>query len=218
WERARDERGAVDRSGVARRGVPVVRRYEARAAARQADWAGRIPRSLPAVHRADGGARRPRPDPAEPAACPSRSDTAGGRRARDHHDRRDRHRAFRRRRHDGADPARRRHPGGVRRLRSLARGATASGDRPMTFFYGWVIVAVGMVVTCVGFGSMMALTVFLQPIAQAMGWSRTGIATASLLNFLSMAVGTFAWGALSARFGPGRIIGRGGISLGLGPV
>jgi MFS family permease len=88
----------------------------------------------------------------------------------------------------------------------------------MTIFYGWVIVAVGMVVTCVGFGSMMALTVFLQPIAQAMGWSRTGIATASLLNFLSMAVGTFAWGALSDRFGTGRVIAAGGMLLGLGLV
>src|SRR5262249_20760798 len=65
---------------------------------------------------------------------------------------------------------------------------------------------------------MMALTVFLQPIAQAMGWSRTGIATASLLNFLSIAVGTFAWGALSDRFGTGRIVRAGGILLGLGLV
>jgi MFS family permease len=88
----------------------------------------------------------------------------------------------------------------------------------MRVFYGWVIVAVGIVVTCVGFGSMMALTVFMQPIAQAMGWSRTGIATAALLNFLSMAVGAFAWGALSDRFGTGRVVAAGGALLGLGLV
>ena len=88
----------------------------------------------------------------------------------------------------------------------------------MTLFYGWVIVAVGIVVTCVGFGSMMALTVFMQPIAQTMGWSRTGIATAALLNFLSMAVGAFAWGALSDRFGTGRVVAAGGVLLGLGLV
>ena len=34
----------------------------------------------------------------------------------------------------------------------------------MPFFYGWVIVVVGIVVTCVGFGAMMSLTVFLQPL------------------------------------------------------
>ena len=48
-------------------------------------------------------------------------------------------------------------------------------------FYGWVIVGVGIVVTCVGMGAMTSLAVFLQPMSQAMGWSRTGIATAALL-------------------------------------
>ena len=45
----------------------------------------------------------------------------------------------------------------------------------MKVFYGWVIVAVGMVVTCVGFGAMFSLGVFLQPMAADMGWSRTAI-------------------------------------------
>ena len=67
----------------------------------------------------------------------------------------------------------------------------------MKTFYGWVIVGVGMVVTCVGFGAMFPLGVFLQPMAEAMGWSRTGISTAALLNFLCMGVGSFFWGALS---------------------
>ena len=43
----------------------------------------------------------------------------------------------------------------------------------MKLFYGWVIVAVGIVVTCVGFGAMLTLSIFLQPMAEAMGWSRT---------------------------------------------
>ena len=88
----------------------------------------------------------------------------------------------------------------------------------MTIFYGWVIVAVGIVVTCVGFGAMMSLAVFLQPMSEAMGWSRTGIATAALLNFLSMSVGAFAWGALSDRFGTRVVVGAGGLLLGLGMV
>ena len=46
----------------------------------------------------------------------------------------------------------------------------------MKLFYGWVIVGVGMVVSCVGMGSMMSLGVFLQPLSQDMGWSRAGIA------------------------------------------
>jgi MFS family permease len=85
-------------------------------------------------------------------------------------------------------------------------------------FYGWVIVAVGILVTCVGFGAMMSLAVFLQPMAEAMSWSRTGVAMAALLNFLSMAVGVFAWGALSDRFGPRAVVLSGGVLLGLGLV
>src|ERR671923_734499 len=88
----------------------------------------------------------------------------------------------------------------------------------MKIFYGWVIVAVGIVVTCVGMGAMTSLTVFLQPMSQAMGWSRTGIATAALLNFLAMALGTFAWGMLSDRFGTRVVVAAGGALLGLGLV
>ena len=88
----------------------------------------------------------------------------------------------------------------------------------MTIFYGWVVVAVGIAVTCVGFGSMMSLSVFLQPMAEAMGWSRTGIATAALLNFLSMSAGAFVWGMLSDRFGTRIVVLSGGLLLGGGLV
>ena len=80
----------------------------------------------------------------------------------------------------------------------------------MKVFYGWVIVAVGIVVTCVGFGAMATLSVFLQPMAEAMGWSRTGVATAALLNFLCMGVGAFMWGALSDRYGTRAVVVCGG--------
>jgi len=85
-------------------------------------------------------------------------------------------------------------------------------------FYGWIIVGVGIVTTCVGFGAMMSLSVFLQPMAQEMGWSRTGIATAAMLNFLAMGAGAFAWGALSDRFGTRVVVLCGGLLIGLGFV
>ena len=88
----------------------------------------------------------------------------------------------------------------------------------MKLFYGWVIVAVGIVVTCVGFGAMASLTVFLQPMAEAMGWSRTGVSTAALINWLCMGIGAFAWGALSDRFGTRAVVLAGGALLGLGLV
>jgi MFS family permease len=85
-------------------------------------------------------------------------------------------------------------------------------------FYGWVIVGVGIVVTCVGFGAMLSLSVFLQPMTEAMGWSRTGIATAATLNFLGMGLGAFLWGALSDRYGTRAVVLGGGALMGLGMV
>ncbi len=88
----------------------------------------------------------------------------------------------------------------------------------MKLFYGWVIVGTGIAVTCVGFGAMFSLGVFLQPITEAMGWSRTAISTAALLNFLGMGVGSFFWGALSDRIGTRAVVLLGGALLGLGTV
>jgi MFS family permease len=85
-------------------------------------------------------------------------------------------------------------------------------------FYGWVIVAVGIVVTCIGFGSMLSLSVFLQPMVVAMGWSRTDVSTAALLNWLCMGAGAFLWGAVSDRVGTRSVVLTGGILLGLGMV
>lgn len=86
----------------------------------------------------------------------------------------------------------------------------------MKIFYGWVIVGLGIVVTCIGVGAMLMLSVFLQPMADAMGWSRTGISTAALLNWLCMGVGSFLWGALSDRWGTRVVLLCGGVLLGLG--
>ena len=85
-------------------------------------------------------------------------------------------------------------------------------------FYGWVIVAAAMVVTCVGFGAMFSLGVFLQPMSADAGWSRTGISTAALLNFLCMGVGSFVWGAVSDRLGTRTVVLLGGVLIGAGTV
>jgi len=88
----------------------------------------------------------------------------------------------------------------------------------MKIFYGWVIVVVGAVITCVGFGAMLTLSIFLQPVAEAMGWSRQGIAVAAMLNYLGMGVGAFVWGALSDRYGTRAVVLAGGVLMGLGMV
>jgi MFS family permease len=91
-------------------------------------------------------------------------------------------------------------------------------ERRMRLSYGWVIIACGMAMSCVGMGAMMSLGVFLQPITMDTGWSRTAVSTAALLNFLGMGVGSFIWGALSDRFGARVVVIAGGAMLGLGLV
>ena len=88
----------------------------------------------------------------------------------------------------------------------------------MKLAYGWVIVAVGIVVGCIGMGGMMSFGVFLQPMAESLGWSRAGISTASTLAFLWMGVGGFLWGWLFDRYGARVVVLLGGLLQGLGLV
>lgn len=82
--------------------------------------------------------------------------------------------------------------------------------------YGWVIVGAGALMGCVAIGALFSLAVFLQPMAEATGWSRTGISSAMTLDFLTMGVAAFGWGALSDRFGPKIVVLSGSLLLGLG--
>jgi len=82
--------------------------------------------------------------------------------------------------------------------------------------YGWVIVGAGALMGCVAIGALFSLAVFLQPMAEATGWSRTGISSAMTLDFLTMGVAAFGWGALSDRFGPRIVVLSGALLLGLG--
>lgn len=50
-------------------------------------------------------------------------------------------------------------------------------------------------------GALFSLPVLLSPMAEATGWSRTGISAAMTIAFLSMAATSMIWGALSDRYG-----------------
>lgn len=86
----------------------------------------------------------------------------------------------------------------------------------MRIFYGWIIVAVGALMTCVGAGAMFSLAVFQWPMSTDTGWSHAGISSAMTLDFLFMGVAGFAWGAASDRFGARPVALAGSILLGLG--
>jgi MFS family permease len=86
----------------------------------------------------------------------------------------------------------------------------------MRLHYGWVIVAAGGVMGCVAIGSLFSLAVFLQPMSQATGWSRSGISMAMTLDFLTMGIAAFGWGALSDKYGARPVMLTGSILLGGG--
>lgn len=67
--------------------------------------------------------------------------------------------------------------------------------------YRWVIVAAGGLMGCVAMGALFSLPVLLTPMAEATGWSRTGISGAMTVAFLAMAATSMVWGTLSDRFG-----------------
>lgn len=88
----------------------------------------------------------------------------------------------------------------------------------MKLSYGWVVVGVGMLMTCVGMGAMFSLAVFLQPMSAETGWSRTGISSAMTLDFIVMGFASIIWGALNDRFGTRIVVLLGSLLLGLGLV
>lgn len=84
--------------------------------------------------------------------------------------------------------------------------------------YRWIIVAAGGLLGCVAAGTMFSLAVFLQPMAEAAGWSHTGISSAMTINFLVMGPAGFMWGALTDRFGPRPVLLAGAAILGAGVI
>jgi MFS family permease len=99
-----------------------------------------------------------------------------------------------------------------------SRNARKRMSKSSGFSYGWVVVGVGALMTCIGMGAMLSLAVFLQPISEAMGWSRGGVSAAATLDFLCMGISAFFWGALSDRFGTRIVVLLGSILLGIGLV
>ena len=82
--------------------------------------------------------------------------------------------------------------------------------------YGWVIVAAGAVITCVAMGSMFALPVYLQPMADETGWTRAGISGAMTVGFIVMGIAGFLWGTITDRIGARPVVLIAAVTLGLG--
>jgi MFS family permease len=86
----------------------------------------------------------------------------------------------------------------------------------MRIAYGWVVVAAGMLISCVAMGSCFSLAVFLAPMSEDTGWSRTGVSGAATVVFLAMGASAFGWGWLNDRWGTRPVVLSGVVLLGIG--
>jgi MFS family permease len=86
------------------------------------------------------------------------------------------------------------------------------------FFYGWVVLGAAFVIITMSIGTLFTLGVFLRPIQESMGWSRSGIGAIGLFNWIVMGAGGVVSGFVSDRLGTRRVVLVGAIVLGLGLV
>lgn len=68
--------------------------------------------------------------------------------------------------------------------------------------YRWIVVAAGGLLGCVAMGTLFSLPVLLLTIVQQTGWSLAGVSAAMTVGFISMALASMAWGAMTDRYGP----------------
>ena len=85
-------------------------------------------------------------------------------------------------------------------------------------FDGWAILAAAFVIITLAIGTLFTLGVFLKPIEDGMGWSRSSIGAVGLLNWIVMGLGGILTGYLSDRLGTRVVVLAGGGLLGLGLV
>jgi MFS family permease len=85
-------------------------------------------------------------------------------------------------------------------------------------FYGWVVLAAAFVIISMSIGMLFTLAVFLKPIEDAMGWSRSSISSVGLLNWIVMGLGGVVAGFVSDRIGTRAVVLVGSGLLGLGLV
>ena len=90
-----------------------------------------------------------------------------------------------------------------------ARVATGS-----PVFYGWVVLAASVAIIAVGTGTIFSLAVFLRPLEEEFGWTRSLISGVAFVNWVIFGVGSLVAGILSDRIGARRVVGAGSGLLG----
>jgi MFS family permease len=85
-------------------------------------------------------------------------------------------------------------------------------------FYGWIVLGAAFLIIMIGIGTMFSAGVFLIPLQEEFGWSRSDISLASFLNWITFGLFSFLCGMISDRVGSRRVVIFGGVMLGLGLI
>jgi MFS family permease len=84
------------------------------------------------------------------------------------------------------------------------------------FFYGWVIVFAGLLLSLIMYGVVDAFGIVFKPISEEFHWDRGTVSVSSMINWISFGLGNLAFGALTDRFGSRRVMILGGVLFVIG--
>ena len=83
-------------------------------------------------------------------------------------------------------------------------------------FYGWYILIAAFSVNFIGHGMQHSFGVFLKPLSENFGWSRSLTSGAFMVFMICRGISIFLMGHLSERYGPRPIVVAGGLFIGAG--
>ena len=87
---------------------------------------------------------------------------------------------------------------------------------PVPVFYGWYVLGAAFLVYALGHGLMFSFSVFLKPLAETFGWSRSLIAGSFMTFMTCRAVSSIVMGGLTDKFGARVVVATGGVLMGTG--
>ena len=86
------------------------------------------------------------------------------------------------------------------------------------FFYGYIVVAAGLIASILIIGPFVSFSVFFKPLSSELGWMRATTSVATSIAALVMGFAAIVAGRITDKYGPRVVLIAGGLFMGLGNV